>query len=207
MSAPTTGIRLNKTTPAAPSGQQNIVFASDGGTPQQNVTASDPVMVGDTGTGGVGGNVPAPPAGSAAAGKFLSADGTFAVPPGNAAVIGSVHAEPLTDGNGNFIFAGGDIIVVVGVPNGITGGGTGGGGGGGGGFGRAAFVRSVILPARHRPRSAVPLHSGRGRAILRRTQRALRPPDWERLVQRPVQHPLMPELQPRPAILRFSCPY
>jgi hypothetical protein len=72
---------------------------------------------------------------------------------------------------------------------------------------QAACVRSVILPARHRRRSAVPQHSERGRAILRRTQRALRPPDWERLVQRPVQHPLMLELQPRPAILRFSCPY
>lgn len=27
------------------------------------------------------------------------------------------HAEPLTDGQGNFIFAGGDIVVAVGVPN------------------------------------------------------------------------------------------
>jgi hypothetical protein len=30
---------------------------------------------------------------------------------------GGTHAEPLTDGNGNFIFAGGDIVVVLGVPN------------------------------------------------------------------------------------------
>lgn len=35
---------------------------------------------------------------------------------------GNVHDEPLTDGNGNFIFAatlttGGDIIVVTGIPN------------------------------------------------------------------------------------------
>ena len=35
---------------------------------------------------------------------------------------GTTHDEPLTDGNANFIFAatlttGGDIIVVVGVPN------------------------------------------------------------------------------------------
>jgi hypothetical protein len=29
----------------------------------------------------------------------------------------STHTEPLTDGQGNFIFAGGDIVVVVGVPN------------------------------------------------------------------------------------------
>lgn len=37
-------------------------------------------MVGDSGSGGVQGAVPAPPSGSAAAGKFLKADGTFAVP-------------------------------------------------------------------------------------------------------------------------------
>jgi hypothetical protein len=30
----------------------------------------------------------------------------------------NVHDEPLTDGNSNFIFAGGDCIVVVGIPNG-----------------------------------------------------------------------------------------
>lgn len=30
---------------------------------------------------------------------------------------GTTHAEPLTDGLGDFIFAGGDIIVVLGVHN------------------------------------------------------------------------------------------
>lgn len=40
------------------------------------------VMVGDSGAGGVKGLVPAPAAGSAAAGKFLKADGTFQIPPG-----------------------------------------------------------------------------------------------------------------------------
>ncbi|MGD0905130.1 MAG: hypothetical protein ABR924_19735 [Terracidiphilus sp.] len=29
----------------------------------------------------------------------------------------TTHAEPLTDGVGDFIFAGGDIVVVLGVPN------------------------------------------------------------------------------------------
>ena len=43
---------------------------------------SVPVMVGDSGSGGTKGLVPAPTAGSAAAGKFLKADGTFAVPSG-----------------------------------------------------------------------------------------------------------------------------
>ncbi len=41
-------------------------------------------VVGDTGTGGTKGLVPAAAAGDAAAGKFLKADGTFAVPPGAA---------------------------------------------------------------------------------------------------------------------------
>ena len=80
MPNPTTAVFLNKTTPAAPSGQQNISFASDNATPQQSITASDPVMVGDTGSGGLAGNVPAPAAGDAAAGKFLKADGSWQTP-------------------------------------------------------------------------------------------------------------------------------
>jgi hypothetical protein len=40
-----------------------------------------PAVVGDTGSGGTKGLVPAPAAGDAAAGRFLKADGTFAVPP------------------------------------------------------------------------------------------------------------------------------
>lgn len=39
-------------------------------------------VVGDSGSGGTKGLVPAPGAGDAAAGKYLKADGTFAVPPG-----------------------------------------------------------------------------------------------------------------------------
>lgn len=39
MSQPTTGIYLNSQTPAAPSGNQNVKFVSDGATPQQSVTA------------------------------------------------------------------------------------------------------------------------------------------------------------------------
>ncbi len=41
-----------------------------------------PVLVGDAGTGGVQGVVPAPAAGDAAAGKYLNADGTWTVPAG-----------------------------------------------------------------------------------------------------------------------------
>jgi len=80
MPNPTTATFLNKTTPAAPTGQQNIAFASDNATPQQSVTASDPLFVGDTGSGGLAGNVPAPAAGDAAAGKFLKADGSWQAP-------------------------------------------------------------------------------------------------------------------------------
>lgn len=46
------------------------------------LTAELSAVVGDSGSGGTKGLVPAPSAGSAAAGKFLKADGTFAVPPG-----------------------------------------------------------------------------------------------------------------------------
>lgn len=81
MAQPTTSIRLNKTTPAAPTGKQNVVFQSDGATPQQGITAYDPDMVGDTGTGGAAGNAPAPAAGDAAQGKFLSAGGSFSTLP------------------------------------------------------------------------------------------------------------------------------
>jgi hypothetical protein len=45
-------------------------------------TAILDAFTGDSGAGGVKGLVPAPAAGDAAAGKYLKADGTFAVPPG-----------------------------------------------------------------------------------------------------------------------------
>lgn len=53
--------------------------ADDGGT---LVAAAYPTMVGDSGAGGTKGAVPAPGAGDAAAGKFLKADATWALPPG-----------------------------------------------------------------------------------------------------------------------------
>jgi hypothetical protein len=64
-------------TPAAPTGKTNVAWQDDG---SGDVSAYMPLMVGDTGSGGTSGAVPAPSAGSAAAGKFLKADGTFAVP-------------------------------------------------------------------------------------------------------------------------------
>ncbi len=50
-------------------------------------------MVGDSGTGGTHGLVPAPPAGSAAAGKFLKADGTWAAPPSGGSASAQVNAD------------------------------------------------------------------------------------------------------------------
>jgi hypothetical protein len=59
--------------------------------------ASDyPPMVGDSGTGGTQGAVPAPAAGDAAAGRYLKADGTWAAPPGGtdeAAIHDNVTGE------------------------------------------------------------------------------------------------------------------
>lgn len=46
-------------------------------------TAILDAVVGDSGSGGTKGLAPAPGAGDAAAGKFLKADGTYAVPPGS----------------------------------------------------------------------------------------------------------------------------
>jgi len=58
-------------------------------TPTQ-VTADLIAMVGDSGSGGTKGLAPAPGAGDAAAGKFLKADGTYAVPSGGGG--GTVYA-------------------------------------------------------------------------------------------------------------------
>ena len=84
-------INLNNTTPAAPSGARNNLWQKDGtsvgvdpvsGYPIYDVSDYMTDMVGDTGSGGEDGLVPAPPSGSAAAGKYLKADATWEVPPG-----------------------------------------------------------------------------------------------------------------------------
>lgn len=62
------------------------------------LTAELNPMVGDSGSGGIKGLVPAPAAGDAAAGKYLKADGTFAVPPGTS--IGSVSSVSVATANG-----------------------------------------------------------------------------------------------------------
>jgi hypothetical protein len=79
MSIPTP-INLSNTTPAPPASEQNVKWQADSGTPR-NVSAYAPVMVGDSGSGGKAGAVPAPLAGSAAAQMFLRADGNWAITP------------------------------------------------------------------------------------------------------------------------------
>ncbi len=74
-------LNFSNSTPAAPSGKTNVDWQTDSG---GDLSAYMPLLVGDSGSGGTSGAVPAPPAGSAAAGKFLKADGTFAVPAGGA---------------------------------------------------------------------------------------------------------------------------
>lgn len=75
-------IKLNATTPAAPSGAQNVHFRTDS---THLGTEADPLSVsaylspftGDSGSGGASGLVPAPASGDANAGKYLKAGGSF----------------------------------------------------------------------------------------------------------------------------------
>lgn len=59
-------------------------------------------FVGDSGSGGTKGLVPAPASGDASAGKFLNADGTWAVPPGTGGGEANTGANVETDGVGVF---------------------------------------------------------------------------------------------------------
>ena len=88
-------INLNNTTPAPPSGNTNVEWQGDSSTPR-NVSAYLPNMVGDSGSGGTAGAVPGPAAGAAAAGKFLKADGTWAIPPRGGLAGASVKTASYT---------------------------------------------------------------------------------------------------------------
>ena len=92
-------LNFSSTTPAAPTGAQLITPQNDAGTPTANQSFYDPAMVGDTGSGGLAGNVPAPAAGTAAAGKFLKADGTWAVPAGTGTFLEEVITFTGTSGS------------------------------------------------------------------------------------------------------------
>ena len=118
----------------APSGTFSVAqpsFADISGTA---VSTQYVTMLGDAGAGGTKGAVPAPAAGNAAAGMFLKADGTWAVPSGSGVGITSVglstNASWLTVGASPLV-ANGTITLnattgltanqFLGTPNGSTG--------------------------------------------------------------------------------------
>lgn len=72
-------------------------------------------MIGDSGSGGTKGAVPAPAAGDAAAGKYLKADGTFSVPPGSGSITGPMSstntAIPTWNGTGGNVLR--DSLVLI----------------------------------------------------------------------------------------------
>lgn len=102
------------TADTAPTADDLVVTVNDpGGTPATrkatitNFTKAIPAMVGDSGSGGTKGLVPAPAAGDAAAGRFLKADGTFAVPPGTGFTqeqIEDIVGALLADGGVDFTY-------------------------------------------------------------------------------------------------------
>lgn len=105
-------INYNDTTPAAPvsstTGITNVPckWQADAPNPDPTVdrNASAYVPVAEVPAGGVAGQV-------LTKSSSTDHDTAWVTPPFN------THSESLTDGAGNFIFAGGDIVTVVGVPD------------------------------------------------------------------------------------------
>lgn len=104
-----------------------------------------PAVIGDTGTGGTKGMVPAPAAGDTALKKFLSADGAWELLPTtiNSAIPQNIVAEPTTGhpfttpGAYSWLVPAGVVAIMAEVWGGGAGGTTGDGGTGGGGGGHA----------------------------------------------------------------------
>lgn len=111
-----TGLIFTTVKPAAPAGSVNLPAQVDVNGPNTAISISAPLLVGDTGTGGAAGLAPAPPAGAAASGKFLKADGTFAVTPGTLGVVGVV-----IDGGGMVPTTGSKGVVQIPYAGMITG--------------------------------------------------------------------------------------
>lgn len=96
------------TTPAAPANSRNAIWQVSGTSSGNDAITGQPVypascyltdMVGDTGSGGSDGLVPAPPSGSAAAGDFLKADGTWANPATSFTVVGFIISSGIVATN------------------------------------------------------------------------------------------------------------
>lgn len=99
------------TADTAPTADDLVVTVNDpGGTPATrnatvtNFTKAIPAVIGDSGSGGTKGLVPAPATGDAAAGKFLKADATWTVPAGT-----GLTQEQVEDIVGAMIVGGTDI--------------------------------------------------------------------------------------------------
>lgn len=83
------------------------------------VTAMLNAVVGDGGSGGVKGLVPAPAAGDAAAGRFLKADGSWAVPAsGGGGAIGGSAGQLQYNNSGSF--GGASSVRVIGAGSGLN---------------------------------------------------------------------------------------
>jgi hypothetical protein len=128
---------FNTATPAAPTGARNSVWQLSGtpsgtdpttGLPVFPASCYQPDMIGDAGSGGADGLVPAPGPGTAASGMFLKADATWAIPPGTgggggtSVSFGAVppSANPvqsLTSGTTSLVFSSavtsGNIVIVA----------------------------------------------------------------------------------------------
>jgi hypothetical protein len=100
-----------------------IVGADDSTSARVKATVNAPTMVGDSGSGGAAGAVPAPGAGDAAAGKFVKADGTWAVPPGTAVAPGATEGVLgiVIDGGGSIPATGSKGFIQIPYAGTITG--------------------------------------------------------------------------------------
>ena len=96
-----TGVNYNNTVPAAPSDARNILWQHDSGSPTVNASAYMTDMLGDTGSGGADGLVPAPTSGDWAAGDYLDAGGNWTVPPGTGGVVAGTAIPICTKSGGN----------------------------------------------------------------------------------------------------------
>jgi hypothetical protein len=100
-------------------------------------------MVGDSGSGGTKGLAPAPASGDAAAGKFLKADGTWAVPAGGGSGDGLLYSSS-TPGSATWTVPADTYAVWIRASGGGGGGGSNGGGTTGSGGGGGSYAEQVL---------------------------------------------------------------